>query len=94
MYPYPDFGVAARYRNATNVHIKQGTARNQIGTSDFMSYDAHMYENQGRRNDLESLGYILWGFAKSVFPWTKFRDEKYAERVYNMKKKLNFQVIC
>jgi hypothetical protein len=42
--------------------------RGSIGEADFSSVTAHQAYEHGRRDDLESLGYILVSFLKKL-PW-------------------------
>jgi serine/threonine protein kinase len=53
-----DFGIAKFYRNLSeHVELKEG--RPFIGTRRYASLAAHRGEEIGRKDDLESLGFVL-----------------------------------
>lgn len=63
-----DFGLAKIY-SCNNSIISA-----PIGTTEFMSISAHNGNEQGRRDDMESLGYLmLWLINKSL-PWSHEKD--------------------
>ena len=94
-----DFGLAKKYRSArTGRHIKFSIPRRLTGTARYASTNALRGTEQSRRDDLESLGYVLVYLAKNGYlPWQGLtiadRLERY-KRIYYMKKLLSPEKIC
>nr|XP_024930376.1 casein kinase I-like isoform X6 [Ziziphus jujuba var. spinosa] len=62
-----DFGLARMYkRPSTDEHIPCRKINIFVGTSSFASLNAHF--EQSRRDDLESLGYVLLYFLRGSLP--------------------------
>jgi serine/threonine protein kinase len=71
-----DFGLSKEYRDPnTRKHIPCNEGLGFIGTTTFASVNSHMGLELGRRDDLESLAYILfyflWGFFTMAGPEKK-----------------------
>lgn len=65
-----DFGLAKRYRDPkTNQHVPYRQHRNLTGTARYASVNAHLGIEQGRKDDLEAIGYVLLYFLKGQLPW-------------------------
>ena len=79
-----DFGLAKRFRDKkTGNHIPYKDKKKFTGTPTFASVYTHLGCEQSRRDDLESLAYILIYLGTGTLPWkrikTKGKDEKYSK---------------
>jgi casein kinase 1 len=81
-----DFGLAKHFRNpTTHKHVAYrdecGNPTHMTGTARFASINTHLGMAYSRRDDIESLGYLLVYFWKGSLPWQNVeamnRDRKY-----------------
>ena len=75
-----DMAFAKKW-NEDGRHIPHKTGKRLIGVPRYVSIYTHFGEEQSRRDDLESLGYLLMHFLRGNLPWQglrgKTREEKY-----------------
>ena len=65
-----DFGMAIKYKNpVTGYHNPPIKGSGFIGTYKFSSNNSFIGYNKSRRDDIESVGYILVYFLKGFLPW-------------------------
>lgn len=93
-----DFGLAKRYRDSkTHQHIQYKENKNLTGTARYASVNAHLGIEQSRRDDLESIGYVLVYLANGTLPWQNLNvqvlQEKY-QKIMEQKLALPIETIC
>lgn len=84
-----DFGLAKKYRSGPRgLHLPYKEDRSFVGTACYASLNTHLGVQQSRRDDLESLIYVLCYLLKSQLPWQRkyrTREEKHnATRLQKM----------
>ena len=85
-----DFGFCKTYLdNKTNQHIKETKISALIGSPNYASINSHNKMVISRRDDLESIFYILFYLYKGSLPWSEISDENL---ILKLKKKLNFDL--
>ena len=70
-----DFGLSKKFRNAGGEHISQNKKKGFCGTARFASIAAHKFVDQSRKDDLESIAYILIYLYKGKLPWQKIKNK-------------------
>ena len=81
----------------TMKHIAYREGRSVIGTANFVSINTHAGIEQSRRDDLESVGYLLVYFAKGKLPWQRFKvskEDKQCTDIMKMKQSTKLKDLC
>lgn len=93
-----DFGLSKKYRSSRTLqHIKYGENKKLTGTARYASIHALKGCEQGRRDDVEALGYVLLYFLRGTLPWqglkVKKNEDKY-KKIYEKKKATSPNELC
>ena len=93
-----DFGLSKKYQSSTTgKHIKFTEVKKFTGTVLYASVNALRFKEQSRRDDLESIGYMLIHLMKGSLPWQKIKVNNKKEsymKISEIKKHINTEKLC
>ncbi|CAD8197878.1 unnamed protein product [Paramecium pentaurelia] len=91
-----DFGLAKYFKESNGQHIPLSDKKGIIGTARYASIAAHQGFEQSRKDDLESLAYVLIYLNLGKLPWMNLqiadKHEKY-KAIYEMKKNVKLELL-
>lgn len=92
-----DFGLAKKFRDPrTHIHIPYREHKNLTGTARYASVNTHLGVEQSRRDDIESLAYMLVYFCRGSLPWqglkAQTKKQKY-DRIMEKKMTITADVL-
>ena len=93
-----DFGLAKKYWSSSHkCHIPFITGKKLTGTARYASINALSGGEQSRRDDLESVGYIIMYFIRGSLPWQGLkvnRKEDRYKKICEKKKQTSSKELC
>ena len=93
-----DFALSRIFRDPKSFeHMNYNENKKLIGTARFASINAHKSIEQTRRDDLESIGYLLLYFLKGALPWQGIEGESFEEQLNEIKEKkmtVSLELLC
>ena len=92
-----DFGLAKKYVKKNGKHISYCENKKFCGTARYSSISSHKGREQSRKDDLESIGYLLVYLYKEKLPWqgikNKDKNKRY-ELIGEKKDKTSVEDLC
>ena len=93
-----DFGLAKKYRSSKTLEQYPYIKKKKLtGTARYASIHALEEMEQSRRDDLESVGYVLMYFLRGNLPWQglkiKSKEDRY-KKILDKKKETTSEQLC
>jgi serine/threonine protein kinase len=95
-----DLGLSKKYvvgSGETGTHIEYNTGKSFTGSFRYSSIRNHKGIEQSRRDDLESIGYMLIYLAKGILPWQGLKGSTKSKRssnILNVKNCTTLEKLC
>ena len=93
-----DFGLSKKYRDSKNgLHIPYRDGKDLTGTARYASINTHLGIEQSRRDDIESLGYMMIYLMKGHLPWqgmVNSNPKKKYDRIKKLKLEIKLTDLC
>lgn len=93
-----DFGLSKQYeKNGAHIKIKNENGHAFIGTLRYASVNVHMKLEPSRRDDLESIGFMILYFVLGKLPWQGLKPKENQDQtqlVGSIKITTNFEKLC
>ena len=91
-----DFGLSKKYRTESK-HNEYKKGKSFSGSFRYSSIRNHKGIEQSRRDDLESIGYMLIYFLKKKLPWQGLKGSTKSKRsksIFKVKRNTSLEVLC
>lgn len=93
---FVDFGISKFYKDNLGRHIAYREKKSFIGTTRYASIAAHLGNEISRKDDLESLAYVIIFLAKGQLPWQNLNvsESEKTKKVGELKIKTSVEELC
>ena len=93
-----DFGLSKKFRDSkTKLHIPYRDGKDLTGTARYASINTHLGVEQSRRDDIESIGYMMIYLMKGHLPWqgmVNSNPKKKYDRIKKLKTETKLVDLC